>query len=114
MSYQAKGLQAWLLQRLTGVFMALYILCVLGVVVFSESMNYQQWSGWLSHPLMNTATALFFLTLAYHTWVGMRDIVIDYVPNDALRLLVLTLISLFLISSGLYMLKILFSLSLSV
>ncbi len=114
MSYQAKGLQAWLLQRLTGVFMALYILYVLGVVVFSESMNYQQWSGWLSHPLMNTATGLFFLTLAYHAWVGMRDIVIDYVLHDAFRLLVLTLISLFLISSSLYLLKILFSLTLIV
>ncbi len=50
---------------------------------------------------------------AWAYWLVMC-IVIDYVPNDALRLLVLTLISLFLISSGLYMLKILFSLSLSV
>ncbi len=114
MSYQAKGLQAWLLQRLTGVFMALYILYVLGVVLFSENLNYQQWRDWLSHPLMNTATGLFFLTLAYHAWVGMRDIVIDYISHDALRLLVLTLISLFLISSGLYLLKILFSLTLTV
>ena len=114
MSYQAKGLQAWLLQRLTGVFMVLYILYVLGVVLFSENLNYQQWRDWLSHPLMNTATGLFFLTLAYHAWVGMRDIVIDYISHDALRLLVLTLISLFLISSGLYLLKILFSLTLTV
>lgn len=114
MSYQAKGLQAWLFQRLTGVFMALYIGYVLAVLMFSDSMTYQQWVAWFSSPLMNTATGLFFLLLAYHAWVGMRDIVIDYVPNDSLRLLVLTAISLFLFSSSLYLLRILFSLSLNV
>ncbi len=114
MSYQAKGLQAWLFQRLSGAFMAVYILYVLGVLLTADSISYQQWLAWLSHPVMNMATGLFFLTLAYHAWVGMRDIVLDYVPNDALRLLALTGISLFLIASSLYLLRILFSLSLTV
>lgn len=111
MTYQAKGMQAWLFQRISGAFMALYILYVLGVMLSTEQMTYQLWQAWFSHPLMNTATALFFVQLAVHAWVGMRDIVVDYMPNDSLRFFTLTGISLFLIASSLAMFRILFSLS---
>ena len=114
MSYQAKGLQAWLFQRLTAGFMALYIVYFLAVLFTTDSMNYQQWLQWFSNPVMNTATGLFFIQLLIHAWVGMRDVVIDYVPNDSLRLLTLAAISFFLIISCLGMLRILFSLALSV
>ncbi len=113
MSYQAKGLQAWLYQRLTGAFMALYIIYFIWVISFSESMTYMLWLEWFSHPLMNTATGLFIIHLAVHAWVGMRDIVLDYVPNDSLRLLILACISFFLIIISLGMLRILFSLALT-
>lgn len=112
MSYQAKGLQAWLFQRLTAVFMMLYILYFLAVIFSTEQMTYQQWVKWFSHPLMNTATGLFFLYLAVHAWVGMRDVVLDYVANDSFRLIILACISFFLIIASLGMLRILFSLAL--
>ena len=114
MSYQAKGLQAWLFQRLTAVFMVLYILYFLVVIFSTEQMTYQLWVEWFSHPLMNTATGLFFIHLAVHAWVGMRDVVLDYVANDSFRLTILACISFFLIISCLGMLRILFSLSLTI
>jgi len=114
MSYQAKGLQAWLFQRLTAVFMVLYILYFLVVIFSTEQMTYRLWVEWFSHPLMNTATGLFFIHLAVHAWVGMRDVVLDYVPNDSFRLTILACISFFLIISCLGMLRILFSLSLTI
>lgn len=114
MSYQAKGLQAWLFQRLTAVYMVFYILYFLLVIMTTEQMTYNHWVAWFSHPLMNTATGLFFIQLAVHAWVGMRDVVLDYVPNDSVRLMTLALISFFLIISCLGMLRILFSLSLNI
>ena len=112
MTYQAKGLQAWLFQRLTGAFMALYMLYFLGVIFSTEQMTYSLWFEWFSHPLMNTLTGLFFIHLAVHSWVGMRDIVMDYIPHDSLRLFTLACISFFLIMISLWMLRILFSLTL--
>ena len=111
MSFQAKGLQAWLWQRITGAFMALYILYFSVVLLTTQQMSYELWYAWLAHPLMNTATGLFFLQLAMHAWVGMRDIVLDYMSNDSIRLLSLTAISFFLISCNLMLLRTLFSLS---
>jgi succinate dehydrogenase / fumarate reductase membrane anchor subunit len=31
-------------------------------------------------------TFLFFISLFYHVWIGMRDIWMDYVKPDGLRL----------------------------
>ena len=56
MSYQVKGLQAWLFQRLSAVFMLVYILYFVIKLMFSAPMSYAQWSAWFSEPLMNTAT----------------------------------------------------------
>ena len=114
MTYQAKGLQAWLFQRLTGAFMALYVLYFLWVIFSTEQMTYVIWLEWFSHPLMNTATGLFFIHLAVHAWIGMRDIVLDYVPNDVIRLFTLACISFFLITSSLGMLRVLFSFTLNI
>lgn len=114
MTYQAKGLQAWFLQRASAVFMAFYIIycvCYFGV---TELLTYQMWLTWFSHPVMNIATGLFFVQLVIHAWVGMRDIILDYMPNDVLRLFTLTCIGFFLISSSLGMLRILLSLSFNV
>jgi len=111
MTYQAKGLQAWFLQRVSAVFMACYILLFLWGFLTIDQLSYSVWLNWFSQPMMNIATGLFLIQLVVHAWVGLRDIVLDYLPNDALRLLSLTGIAFFLIASSLEMLRILFSLS---
>ena len=35
---------------------------------------------------MRVATLLFVVSLAWHAWVGVRDILMDYVKPDGLRL----------------------------
>ena len=35
---------------------------------------------------MRVATLLFAVSLAWHAWVGMRDILMDYIKPDGLRL----------------------------
>ena len=90
------------------------MLYVLSVILNTKEMTYILWSEWFSHPLMNSATGLFFILLVIHVWVGMRDIVIDYMPNDSIRLFTLTCIGFFLMMSSLEMLRILFSLAIKI
>jgi succinate dehydrogenase / fumarate reductase membrane anchor subunit len=35
---------------------------------------------------MRVATLLFVVSLAWHAWVGVRDILMDYIKPDGLRL----------------------------
>jgi succinate dehydrogenase / fumarate reductase, membrane anchor subunit len=80
------GLGEWLLQRFTGVIMAVYTLGILAVLVLHAPASYSEWKALFAGAFMRLATMLFFLALLYHAWVGMRDILMDYVKATGLRL----------------------------
>ena len=80
------GLTAWLMQRLTAVIMAAYTVFLLALVLWCPPASYADWRGLFTGSFVRLATMLFFLALLYHAWVGMRDIVMDYVKPTGLRL----------------------------
>lgn len=80
------GLTAWLMQRLTAVVMVAYTLLLAGILLWCPPANYADWKGLFSGSFVRLATMLFFLALLYHAWVGVRDIVMDYVKPTGLRL----------------------------
>jgi succinate dehydrogenase / fumarate reductase membrane anchor subunit len=69
--------------------------------------GYEQWQAWLSQPLVAIVSAGSILAILMHGWVGMRDVVLDYVHSVSLRLVVLTLIGLLLAGSGFWALRVL-------
>ena len=74
------GLRDWLAQRITAALMALFTLIVLLQVLFiSGPIGYDSWAGIFAKQWMKALTFAVFLALAYHVWVGMRDIWMDYV-----------------------------------
>jgi len=80
------GLRDWLAQRVTAVIMAVYTLFLLGYFVSQPPATYQSWKGLFERGWMRVATLLFAVSLAWHAWVGMRDILMDYVKPTWLRL----------------------------
>ncbi|MBK7660993.1 MAG: succinate dehydrogenase, hydrophobic membrane anchor protein [Betaproteobacteria bacterium] len=86
------GLAAWLMQRLTAVVMVAYTLLLAGILLWCPPANYADWKGLFSGSFVRLATMLFFLALLYHAWVGIRDIVMDYVKPTGLRLLLQSLV----------------------
>ena len=80
------GLGDWLLQRLTAVVMILYTGFMLAVVLLHSPDSYGDWRRIFTHGVVRIATMLFFVALLYHAWVGMRDILMDYVRATGLRL----------------------------
>jgi succinate dehydrogenase / fumarate reductase membrane anchor subunit len=80
------GLNAWLLQRLTAVVMAAYTVLMLALVLWCPPASHADWKGLFSGSFVRLATMLFFLALLYHAWVGVRDIIMDYVKPAGVRL----------------------------
>ena len=80
------GLGDWLLQRLTAVVMAIYTMVVFIGVMLVPPRSYDDWKEFFSPALFRVATMLFVAALLYHAWVGMRDILMDYVRATGLRL----------------------------
>lgn len=80
------GLAPWLLQRLTAVVMAAYTLFMAGLLLWCPPASHADWKGLFSGSFVRLATMFFLVSLLYHAWVGVRDIVMDYVKPTGLRL----------------------------
>lgn len=80
------GLRDWLAQRITAAVMAVYSVIVLVVLVREGPLSYAVWRDLFAQGWMRVATLLFAASLAWHAWVGVRDILMDYIKQDGLRL----------------------------
>ncbi len=80
------GLRDWLAQRITAAIMAAYSVILAIVLLTGQPMSYPVWRDLFAQGWMRVATLLFAVSLAWHAWVGMRDILMDYVKPTAARL----------------------------
>ncbi|MDO9361133.1 MAG: succinate dehydrogenase, hydrophobic membrane anchor protein [Polaromonas sp.] len=81
------GLRDWLSQRVTAALMAIFTLLLLAQVIFTSGpIGYDKWAGIFSSQWMKVLTFTVILALLYHVWVGMRDVLMDYVKPVWLRL----------------------------
>ena len=81
------GLRDWLAQRVTAVLMALFTVVLLLQVLFGGPLGYDRWASIFSAQWMKVLTFTVIVALAYHAWVGLRDIWMDYITRSvALRL----------------------------
>jgi succinate dehydrogenase / fumarate reductase membrane anchor subunit len=81
------GLRDWLMQRLTAVVMAGYTLFLVVCLLARPARDYAAWREMFSETWFQVGTMLFFAALCYHAWVGMRDILMDYLRGTGIRLL---------------------------
>ena len=80
------GLRDWLAQRVTAGIMAVYSVILAVVLLSGQPINYAIWHDLFTQGWMRVATLLFAVSLAWHAWVGMRDILMDYIKPTGLRL----------------------------
>ena len=83
------GLKDWIIQRATAILMAIYTVIFLVVLTVMGPNSFETWRGIFANGFMKFATFLFFLSLFYHAWIGIRDIWMDYIKPDGLRLLLM-------------------------
>jgi succinate dehydrogenase / fumarate reductase membrane anchor subunit len=89
----ASGSLAWLLQRLTAVYMLGFLVFVLGRFALDPPASYETWRNWIASDGMRVSSAVFFVGLVLHAWVGLRDVAMDYVHPPAIRVSVLMLVA---------------------
>ncbi len=80
------GLRDWLAQRITAVIMAIYSVIAVIVLISNKNFTHAVWRDLFAQGWMRVATLLFAASLAWHAWVGMRDILMDYIKPAGLRL----------------------------
>lgn len=101
------GLRAWLVQRLTAVYLLGFILFLLAHLSRDAPASFEAWRSWVLSPGVRVVWVLFFVALLLHAWVGVRDVILDYVHSLAVRLALLAVVAAGLLAAGVWMLEIL-------
>ena len=80
------GWRDWLAQRVTAVVMAAYTVLLLGLLLWFGGLDYASWKSAFGNDAFRVATFVFMVALLWHAWVGVRNILMDYVKPAYVRL----------------------------
>ncbi len=80
------GWRDWLVQRITAIIMAVYTGLLFVVALWNGGFDYATWKGIFAGNAFRVASFLFMSALLWHAWVGVRNILMDYVKPAGLRL----------------------------
>jgi len=101
------GLRDWLAQRITAVLMILFTLFIAGYLLLQPVVNYDVWTRLFSNNVTRSFALLFLLSLFYHAWIGVRDIVMDYVKPAGVRFIIHVVVILALLMYAIWSVQIL-------
>lgn len=81
------GTQAFWHQRVTSVAGIPLTIALLIIVIALLGRNHAAVVQILGSPLVAIIMLLFIINMTYHMWIGMQEIIVDYVHEDKWKLL---------------------------
>lgn len=94
------GLRDWISQRATAVLMALFSLTLVIQLLLPGELGYDRWAGIFAREWMKIFTFVVIVSLLLHVWVGVRDVLMDYVQPVALKLVLQVATIVWLVGCG--------------
>lgn len=104
------GLRSWAVQRITAVVIAAYLVYLLVVLALQPTLDFVTWRSVFTHTWMRVPTFVCLLAVYMHAWVGVRDILMDYVKPTGVRLALMVLVLVALVAYTAWTVQILWSL----
>lgn len=80
-AFGRSGLSDWLVQRVSAVILAVYVVGLLGWFACTPTVDYNAWQGLNACLGVRIANTLALLALIAHAWVGVWTILTDYVTS---------------------------------
>lgn len=81
-----RGLGLWLWQRASAVVMALYLPAFALYAASYAPLDYMAWRALFAPLIVKVATLIFSAAALLHAWIGLREILLDYVHLLGVRL----------------------------
>lgn len=92
------GLREWILQRLTGIYIAAYFIFIFIYLYLNNGFNYQNLQILFDTFYFKITTLLFVFNTILHLSIGMSIIITDYIKNTILRIVIDFIINLISLS----------------
>ena len=85
-AFGRNGVHDFILVRATAIVLTLYILYMVGFFALSGELTFEAWTGFFSTAFTKVFTLLALLSILIHAWIGMWQVLTDYVKPVAIRL----------------------------
>ena len=96
------GLGEWVVQRLTAVYILIYIVFTLISLSLSPISSHADWLSLSSSMVFQISTLMFIFSLLAHSWLGLKSVFLDYVHPWRLRFVLLMLLATLLSGSAVW------------
>jgi succinate dehydrogenase / fumarate reductase membrane anchor subunit len=87
-------------QRLTSAAGVVLTIGLIVIVLTIAGRSHAAAVQILGSPLVAIIMLLFVLNMSYHMWIGMQEIILDYVHEDKLKILSLVANTFFVFAAG--------------
>ncbi|NMP16711.1 MULTISPECIES: succinate dehydrogenase, hydrophobic membrane anchor protein [unclassified Thalassotalea] len=79
------GVHDFILLRASAVILALYSVFMLGWFLTTPEVTYEVWTGLFANLGMKIFTVLAVVAVLFHAWIGIWQVLTDYVKQVFLR-----------------------------
>ncbi|MFT5235090.1 MAG: succinate dehydrogenase / fumarate reductase membrane anchor subunit [Shewanella sp.] len=79
------GVHDFILIRASAIVLAIYTIFLVGFVACNSPLTYDVWHGLFSALPMKVFTLLALVAILIHSWIGVWQVLTDYVKPLALR-----------------------------
>ncbi|QSX38587.1 succinate dehydrogenase, hydrophobic membrane anchor protein [Shewanella sedimentimangrovi] len=84
-SFGRSGVHDFILLRASAVILACYTIFLVSFIALSSPLTFDIWHGLFSALPMKVFTLLALIAVLIHAWIGIWQVLTDYVKNVALR-----------------------------
>jgi succinate dehydrogenase / fumarate reductase membrane anchor subunit len=79
------GVHDFILIRATALIMAAYSIFMLGFFISTPEVTFELWQGLFANMAMKVFTILTIIAVLFHAWIGIWQVLTDYVKNIKVR-----------------------------
>ena len=80
-SFGRSGLYDWMVQRVTAIVMAAYVVFLVGYILYTPVVGYEQWQELYSSLCMRVFSLITLLSVLSHAWIGLWAVLTDYITE---------------------------------
>ncbi|MEI9533178.1 succinate dehydrogenase membrane anchor subunit [Moellerella wisconsensis] len=100
-TFGRSGIHDWLLIRASAIIIALYVIYLVGFVAIND-ITYEVWRSFFASSVTKVFTVLTLLSILVHAWIGLWQVLTDYIKPVALRLVLQFLLVVVLLAYLIY------------
>ena len=100
------GLGEWAVQRLTAVYLLIYIIVAMIRFTVWPISSYTDWVQLSSNLFYQISTLLFIFSLLAHAWLGLKSVFLDYIKPWRFRFLLQMVLATVLVGIGVWALMV--------